>query len=810
MSESGHDSVSVESLVEDFLARRQAGEPVTMEQLIEQHPELADQIRDVLPALEALNCLSSDWKQSVSRRRSGFALPYQLGVYRLEREIGRGGMGVVYEAQHAQLQRRVAIKVLAGHAVHADQGIERFHREARAAAGLHHTNIIPVFNFGEHDGLYFIAMQLIRGAGLDRVIAELRHGLGDGQDAGRQDTDHLPPPGANTDEADNAAAAAAGAAVEPAVEHEGERQRRASPGRGLSGDHVPAYGTTDYWRFVATIGVQAAQAVQYAHSQGTIHRDLKPANLLLDHDGNVWVADFGLALQSDSGHWTQTNSLAGTLRYLSPEQFQGICNALTDQYGLGVTLYELLTLRSATGHTTTQAEVMRAIAESRIRAPRSVNADVPVDLETIVMKAVSRDPADRYTDCHHLADDLQRFLDGRSVMARPPGPMEQLVKWSRRNPGLAASFSVTALALVLVAGSAVMAYSQERQARQAETEKAQAESESIIATREVVEEKLVAFSGGGLRAADDSSLLSRKVLTTDVAEVLGSTFGLYLSFVDRAEAGDDDPTWTIGARKRLGDFHQQLNNFEAAIEEYDAAVAAWRSLSSEQQKSLRLTLAAVYNELGTCCLFVEDATRSAAWHAQALTTLRALPETPEVRYETARTYYLASRELRVGESPVGRLPENTQGPGRRTPPGNGPRGRGPRGPGGGMLPAGGIGRFLFPSDRFGPDNRREPPQPMGLTEQQRQQLDQAISLLESLQADGNESVRSRYLLAHCYASLAGGAVCGGFGPHRAGGGSGRPDSHAAVHRSSRGARHSVEAGGVSGGSRHPCAAADGR
>ncbi|MCR9199946.1 MAG: serine/threonine protein kinase [Planctomycetaceae bacterium] len=705
---SSRSPLSVEELVEQTLARQKAGEAVSMGQLIADYPALADQIRDVWPALEALQSLSSDWKQSVSRKRTGMQLPCQLGPYRLEREIGRGGMGVVYEAQHGQLQRRVAVKVLSGQAVHADKGLERFLREARSAARLHHTNIIPVFNFGEQDGLYFIAMQLIRGAALDRVIGRLR-----------RDGDLV---GADAETSHNLLEA-------PAEECD-----------------IPDYGTDAFWRFVASAGVQAAQAVHYAHSQSTIHRDLKPANLLLDQDGTVWIADFGLAMQSDTGHWSQTNSLAGTLRYLSPEQFQGTCNEASDQYGLGVTLYELLTLKAATGDTTTQAEVMRAIAESRIATPRSVNAQVPIDLETIVMKAVSREPADRYADCGQLADDLQRFLEGRSVLARPPGALEQLTKWSRRNPLLAASICVSALSLLLVAGIAVVGYSLERQARLAEQQTELEKSSAIIKSRESLDEALDEFSGSGDSASRDQDVLSTSVLTPETAETLGYAFGLYREFVERAGASPEDMAWTIATRKRFGDFSQRLNDFEAATVEYEAALREWDVLvataTAEQLTSLRLTIAAIYNELGTCLLFLGQPDASARWHARAQSALEQLDiDSADVRYELARTHFLASRKLRPGESPLNSLSARANEPpdrsGRRPPRSGGP------------MP--GVWRHLIPGRTSRPEPRDAGRFEMEMSSKQRTQLERAIALLET----GAEapSVRARFLLAQCYAGL---------------------------------------------------------
>lgn len=688
MCAADRDGEALESLVEEFLALRQAGDSPSADEFITRHPELADHLADVLPALDALDCLSSDWKQSVGRRRTGLELPFQLGEYRLEREIGRGGMGVVYEARHAQLQRNVAVKVLAGYAVHDERDIERFHQEAQAAARLHHTNIVPVFGFGEHEGQYFLAMQLIRGAGLDRVIAALR-----------PDGDHE-----TTDSAEL-----------------------------LLRKCVPEFCSSAYWQFVANVGVQAAEAIHYAHTQGTIHRDVKPANLLLDGDGTVWIADFGLAVQSESGHWTHSGSLAGTLRYLSPEHFQGSCNEQTDQYGLGVTLYELLTLQSATGDTSTQAEVMRAISESRISSPRSINPRIPVDLETIVMKATARDPSDRYQHCRELAADLQRFLDGRNVLARPPGPLEQLTRWARRNPGLAISLCVTTVSLLLVATTALVAFSRERWALRNEQEKA-------AGVRDTLDSVLSRYTDRrfDVSSDDNGTGLPTTVLTPETADVLAELLAAYDRFVDQGSAGGQDPQWTILAGKRSGDIFQKLNNFAAARDAYEKSLKAWKSLSVGEQQSQGVIAAAIYNDLGTCSLFLGDRESSQSRHQQAIRQLKLLDNAdPEVRYELARTYFLASRRLRPGESPnshfdrrptAGQRPRNGLRP--RLPP---PRaGRPPRQ---GRSPNGGALEFE-------------------MTSEEKAQLESAIGILESVCQSADAPARFRFLLAQCLSRLA--------------------------------------------------------
>jgi serine/threonine protein kinase len=276
----------------------------------------------------------------------------QLGEYRILREVGRGGMGVVYEAEQESLGRRVALKVLPPHALNDAQQVLRFEREAKAAARLHHTNIVPVFGVGHHGGTHYYVMQFIQGQGLDDVLEELRasrakqpaearaactpvkqvaHSLLTGSfRAGAAEEDAAPPV--------NAAGSTVTNNLSDSV----------PTGRSKSADRSSLSSTDNhYWRSVARIGVQVTEALEYAHGQGIIHRDIKPSNLLMDLKGTVWVTDFGLAKPTDAEDLTHTGDIVGTIRYMAPERFQGQSNARSDLYALGVTLYELIALQPA-------------------------------------------------------------------------------------------------------------------------------------------------------------------------------------------------------------------------------------------------------------------------------------------------------------------------------------------------------------------------------------------------------------------------------------------------------------------------------
>ncbi len=405
-------------------------------------------------------------------------------------------MGVVYEAEQISLGRRVALKLLPQQRLRGGQHKRRFERKARAAARLHHTNIVTVFGVGEHEGQPYYVMQLIRGLGMDQVLDELRKlqfrtagngtPLADGSDTVRMVpsahemarsllTGHFAPPSPNE---------ATGLAIEEApvngktvvpVAEPSEPARpagSATSGRthvtrpvssssmslpGESESESEADGKRTYWQSVARIGIQVASALDYAHKQGILHRDVKPSNLLLDKAGTVWVTDFGLAKMDDQQNLTHTGDILGTVRYMAPEAFDGKSDERSDVYSLGVTLYELLTLQPAFHHQDHNQLIKQVTTEEPLPLSR-LNPAIPADLRTIVHKAMGREPAHRYGTADELRADLQRFLDDEPILARPVGALERLWRWCHRNPsiaGLAATVLalITALAVISTVGA---------------------------------------------------------------------------------------------------------------------------------------------------------------------------------------------------------------------------------------------------------------------------------------------------------------------------------------------------------------------
>jgi serine/threonine protein kinase len=424
------DDPRVVQALEEYLAAAEEGQAPDRREFLARHAEIAGPLGECLDGLDALQGAGSSPSRSGPRgqalgRPADGPAGAPLGDFQIVREIGRGGMGVVYEAEQLSLGRRVALKVLPFAAALDGRQLQRFRNEAQAAAHLHHPHIVPVYFVGVERGVHYYAMQLIEGQNLAAAAAAAADQ--------RRQTGPLPlgdrPQGA------------------PAAE------TRPNFGALLSTQRSDR--AADYFRAVARLTAQAAEALEYAHAMGVVHRDVKPANLLVDHYGNLWVTDFGLAqFHADAG-LTQTGELLGTLRYMSPEQADGPRGPVdhrTDIYSLGATLYELLTLRpifEGSGRQTLLYQIMR----QEPRPPRATDRSIPPELETIVLKAVAKDPAERYATAAAFAEDLRRFLDNEPILARRPTLAQRARKWGQRHPAVVAA--AVGLLLLVAVGSSV-------------------------------------------------------------------------------------------------------------------------------------------------------------------------------------------------------------------------------------------------------------------------------------------------------------------------------------------------------------------
>jgi serine/threonine protein kinase/tetratricopeptide (TPR) repeat protein len=439
------DDAELASVLEAYLADLEAGRPADPERVLTEHPTIADRLRACLIGLHHIEHGGEVLGPPTGDGAPGLG-PARLGEYRLVREVGRGGMGVVYEAVQESLGRRVALKVLPFAATLDPRQLQRFRNEALAAAQLHHTNIVPVFGVGCERGIHYYAMQFIDGRTLAAVIRQLR------PETRRRATAPLRTSG-HSDLA----------TPDPTAPTHPEKAARAEAST------LPETGSPDFYRAVARLGVQAAEALEHAHQAGVVHRDVKPANLMVEVGGHLWVADFGLAHLPGTAGLTLTGDLVGTLRYASPEQIRGHPGGVdhrTDVYSLGITLYELLTLEPAYDGRDRPELLRRLVTENPV-PPRQRDREIPAELETIVLKAMEKNPADRYATARELADDLGRFVADAPIRARRPTVIQRLRRWGRQHQPVVWSAAVFGLLTMGVVAASLGWVARDREARDA-------------------------------------------------------------------------------------------------------------------------------------------------------------------------------------------------------------------------------------------------------------------------------------------------------------------------------------------------------
>lgn len=312
-------------------------------------------------------------------------LPRSFGSYELIEELARGGMGIVYKARQTQLNRMVALKVIAAGPFASPDFLARFRTEAETAAGLDHPHIVPIYEVGEFEGQPFFSMKLVEGGALSHQIA--------------------------------------------------------NSGSCLFADKSAALMT------------KLARAVHYAHQHGVLHRDIKPGNVLVDHQGEPHLTDFGLArLVERNSSLTRSMAMLGTPSYMSPEQARGDTKRLTtavDVYGLGALFYEVLTGYPPFAAGTTM-ETVHQVLEREPRRPSALRSGIDRDLETICLKCLEKQPAHRYGSAEALAADLDRWQRHEPIHARAPSPVERFAKWVRRNAG--AFTAIVTIGLLLLGG----------------------------------------------------------------------------------------------------------------------------------------------------------------------------------------------------------------------------------------------------------------------------------------------------------------------------------------------------------------------
>ena len=568
----------VEVLAEEFLDRQRRGEPCTVGEYTQKHPTLAAEIRQLFPMMLAMEQVKTARFSSSGRALElQMDAPARLGDFRIIREIARGGMGVVYEAEQVSLCRTVAVKVIPPQLLTDPRQLDRFHREARTAASLHHTNIVPVFGVGEQDGLHYYVMQKIDGAALDRLIADtdnesngattalsgiLQPILPDNTTIARFTTQHLTNKNSCTDR------------------NSGESTK--------AGSVTPHSTTSAEWRSIADIGIQVAEALAYAHEQGVLHQDIKPGNLLLDPHGTVWVTDFGLATALADVR-IDGDGIGGTLRFMAPEHLSGKPNPESDIYSLGATLYELATRRPAF-EKEGRRQTIQKIINAEFARPSVASPDIPRDLEAIILKAMAFRPEDRYPTARLLADDLNRYAAGNPVQARPLGVTARSGRWIQRNK------LVTTLSAALLVGATVSFLMIGTEWRTAVSEGRRAEGNLSLAL-DSMEQILERFTSGWM-AQPTSDFGSVVEVSNYNASVLEDALRFYDRFTEQNASNPQLKLATARVHRRVGEIYERIGEYKQAEQAYRRSLKLLESDTRLATSVDILEQARTLNELG--------------------------------------------------------------------------------------------------------------------------------------------------------------------------------------------------------------------
>ncbi len=476
---SNADSLLTQALVH-FAELQESGQLESRESFLALYPSIEKELEECLKNADQLHQFAvsvRDRSRSELRLDSPLAQRTQLGDYEIIRVVGHGGMGIVYEARQVSLGRRLALKVLHAGSAMDPRALARFHNEIQAAALLAHPHIVHVLDVGKHDGIHFYTMCFIDGISL----ADLKHKVSELHATCRLGSGITP----------KGLAALRQQIVERPdnVERPSNRSGKASPV------------STEYYRSIATLMHQAAEALHYAHQHGIVHRDIKPSNLLIDERGELWITDFGLARIENSDSLTETGDMLGTLRFMSPEQISAdrrLVDHRSDIYSLGATLYELSTLSPLVRSSHREA-VMQEVLFGTPTPPTICHANYPRDLETILLKAIAKDPNDRYTSCQALADDLRCYLEHRPISARRPTLALQMWRWTQRNPQLTrvcAAFAMLLLIALLISGWRINELRQQSLLERAQKIHQQQRAEAAqanLALHSQVSESIIAF-----------------------------------------------------------------------------------------------------------------------------------------------------------------------------------------------------------------------------------------------------------------------------------------------------------------------------
>lgn len=639
----------LDEVVDQITEKLRAGVPFDLDECVQRYPELEDRLRSLLPGIQMLAELGRASAEAPAPKGPGTSttetpIRGRLGDYRIVREIGRGGMGVVYEAEQVSLGRKVALKVLPFAAMMDHRQLQRFQNEARAAASLKHPNIVQVHFVGCDRAVHFYAMDHIEGQTLADLIRHLRRMEG---------LEAAVPQDAGADHSGLAESLAAGRFASPGASSDPDAPTAAythdrTPGLAANTSPTPQAAipterstkSPAYFRSIAEIGVQVAEALDHAHQHGVIHRDVKPSNVILDNRGKPWVTDFGLARIETDATLTVSGDLLGTIRYMSPEQALAkriVVDHRTDVYSLGVTLYELLTLQPAFSGQDRE-ELLRQIAFEEPKPPRKLNKAVPEELEIIVTKAMAKNQTERYDTAQELADDLKRYLEDRPIRARRPTLVQRAAKWSRRHKPIVWSAAVSTF-LLLVLGLGGLGVGNRMIAKERD-EKDQALDEKVGA---------LAAKTAALKEKDGALVQAKANLTQAEAERQRAESNLTLAL----DALNTVYLRAIGQDRLLGDREREEGPREFSAAEktlMEAGLGFYSQIATQNQEqpAAQHQSAAAYLQVAMLQANLDAGEAADATFTEAISRLKKLTQTSPNNAEYHRqlgTAYLAKGNL---------------------------------------------------------------------------------------------------------------------------------------------------------------------
>lgn len=616
---------SVVAALEEIHDQLMSGKHVDIEVYARRHPEHAEELRRLARTIQAV----ADFGDTVDGTSTGgephASINREIGEFRILREAGRGGMGIVYEAEQGTLGRRVALKILPFAALVDSRQLMRFQNEARAAASLHHDHIVPIHSVGSDKGVHYYAMQFIDGPSAAEIITSVREA------AGAESQTDPSEPGSKRGEGS---------------ETQREIQAKISTQRSDS--------RTEYQRSVVEWTKQAASALAHAHENGVLHRDIKPGNLLVDGAGKLWITDFGLARLEKDASMTATGDLVGTLRYMPPEIVSGrgaYVDHRADIYSLGLTMFEMLTLVPAFDAADRESLLHRIISQEP-PSPRGIDESIPRELELVFRKATEKDPRDRYASALQFAEDLGRVLNHHPIHARPPSLAQRTMKWSRRNPALVAGsvvalvFTLSVCSLVLwqasrrVNSAMAVVSEQNKELRETQTEL----SASLQLASNAVDEMYTNFADEWISQQANLTDVQRDfvIKAADVYEALAARSGDDLAIQKKAVKA----YWNVAAMHgNMGELTEAADFLEKALDVVSRLVdvTAGQSLDEEAyawSASLRAELALNAKTRHRPHLHLLDKADNAHRRLAALASVPT-PSQPVLRYLAKAEHILA-------------------------------------------------------------------------------------------------------------------------------------------------------------------------